>query len=441
MRPRCNLSSPASTRLWVPIAALVLCTAVVRPGHGECHWEALANAPQAGRVDDMFFLDAETGWCVNSSGQIHHTEDGGATWVQQLQRPNYLRSITFIDSLRGWAGALDGYRLYQTSDGGTNWSPVMGLPGWPPGRICGMAAVDTNSVIACGAYDGTPGYLRTDDAGASWIARDLSQEVSTLVDVYFLDPQNGFLVGGADGAYPDEAKSVILRTEDGGTTWTRRFTGTLAGEWCWKIFFLTDQIGFVSVENYTAASVLKTVDGGFTWQEFTVSNNADIEGVGFVDESLGWVGGWEYTSESTDGGSTWTTVGWGTLLNRFVRISPTLAYASGTTVYKWTCDPTAATEASTPVRSPLALTSYPNPFNASTTIAFDVPTTSHVLVRIYDALGKRIRDLLDTRLPAGPHAIEWDGRDDAGATVASGVYLYRVDAAGTAESRSMVLVK
>lgn len=188
--------------------------------------------------------------------------------------------------------------------------------------------------------------------------------------------------------------------------------------------------------------MLKTVDGGVTWQEFDVPDNSDIQGVGFVDENLGWVGGWELSSESTDGGISWTTVeDWGTLLNRFVRISPTLLYASGTTVYKWTCDPTAVVEPSAPVRSPLALRCQPNPFNASTTIAFEVPTTSFVRVRIYDGLGKRIRDLMDAEFPAGSHSITWDGRDAAGNAVASGVYLYRVDAAGTAESRSMVLVK
>jgi hypothetical protein len=262
------------------------------------------------------------------------------------------------------------------------------------------------------------------------------------VDAWFLDDQNGFLVGGADGAYPDQAKAVILQTQDGGVTWARCYTGTTAAEWCWKIFFLTDQIGFVTVESLTSATVLKTVDAGNSWQAFPVPGNTDIQGVGFVDENLGWVGGWELTSESTDGGSSWTTAGWGLLLNRFVRISPTLAYASGATVYKWTCAPTAVVPArAEPARSPLALRCYPNPFNASTTIAFEVPTASHVRVRIYDGLGKYVCDLLDTELPAGPRSIEWDGHNAAGNAVASGVYLYRVDAAGTAESHSMVLVK
>jgi len=443
MRQRSNRFRAIPAIMWGLTAILILSTVEARPTLGECEWVTLSNAPHAGRVDGMFFIDSETGWCVNSSGQIWHTDDGGDTWVKQLQSTKYLRSIAFLDPLRGWAGALDApSKLYGTSDGGVTWRSIGRLPAGTPARICGMAVVDTSTLIACGSYDGTPAYIQTYDAGATWIAHDLSGQISTLVDAWFLDDQNGFLAGGADGAYPNDAKSVILRTQDGGATWTRRFTGSTAAEWCWKIFFLTDRIGFVSVESPESAKVLKTVDGGFNWQEILVPDNFDIQGVGFANGNLGWAGGWEFMSESTDGGNSWTRVDdWGPLFNRFVRISPTVAYASGATVYKLSCTPEPAPKPITLFESPLALRCHPNPFNASTTISFDVPTASPVRVRIYDALGKHVCDLLDTELPAGARSVEWNGRDAAGTAVASGVYLYRVDAAGTADSRSMVLVK
>jgi photosystem II stability/assembly factor-like uncharacterized protein len=429
------------------LIAVILCAAVIfgvvemRSASAECQWDTLATAPMAGRVDDMFFRDADTGWCVNSSGQIWFTDDGGDTWAKQFQSMSYLRAIAFVDDLHGWAGVLDpAPKMYKTVDGGANWTAA-GLPPGNPGRICGMTAVDESTLVACGAYDGTPGYYMTTDVGASWTARDLSSEVSSLIDVFFHDPLNGFLVGGADGDYPDDVKPVVLQTTDGGTTWTRRYTGTTSAEWCWKIFFLDDDIGFVTVENYAAASVLKTIDGGATWQEYDVPGVTDIQAVGFVDENLGWVGGWEGTAESNNGGVTWNSDDWGLILNRFVRISPTLLYASGATVYRYTCGPSAVREPSAPYASPLALQCHPNPFNASTTITFDVPVASRVVVRIYDALGKQVVELLDSDLQAGPQRIPWDGRNNAGNEVASGVYLYRVDASGTAESKSMVLVK
>jgi hypothetical protein len=66
---------------------------------------------------------------------------------------------------------------------------------------------------------------------------------------------------------------------------------------------------------------------------------------------------------------------------------------------------------------------YPNPFNPVTTIRFGVPVAGRVLLHVYDIAGRRVRTLVDRDIPAGYHAVEWDGRNDAGYGVASGVYL------------------
>jgi hypothetical protein len=69
---------------------------------------------------------------------------------------------------------------------------------------------------------------------------------------------------------------------------------------------------------------------------------------------------------------------------------------------------------------------YPNPFNPATTIPFAVGGYLPAKVRldIYDLLGQRIRTVVDDVLGAGPHLAHWDGRDDRGGEVASGIYLY-----------------
>jgi hypothetical protein len=67
----------------------------------------------------------------------------------------------------------------------------------------------------------------------------------------------------------------------------------------------------------------------------------------------------------------------------------------------------------------------PNPFNPATTIAYDVPTRGQVALRVYDVGGKLVRTLVDSMRPAGTHQVQWNGLDDAGRRVASGVYLYR----------------
>jgi hypothetical protein len=68
----------------------------------------------------------------------------------------------------------------------------------------------------------------------------------------------------------------------------------------------------------------------------------------------------------------------------------------------------------------------PNPFVARTNIRFGLPRAGRVELSIYDAQGRRIRSLVNSTLSAATHQIGWDGRDDAGARVDAGVYLYRL---------------
>jgi len=83
----------------------------------------------------------------------------------------------------------------------------------------------------------------------------------------------------------------------------------------------------------------------------------------------------------------------------------------------------------------------PNPFNPRTTVAFELPAAGRVRLSVYDAQGRLVRTLLDEARAAGRHAAEWDGRGDDGRTLASGVYLCRMEAAGYQRAVSMALVK
>ena len=84
----------------------------------------------------------------------------------------------------------------------------------------------------------------------------------------------------------------------------------------------------------------------------------------------------------------------------------------------------------------------PNPFNPATTIAYTLPRAATVRLDIYDVSGRRIRNLVDgVSEAAGPHRVIWDGSDDHGRAVPAGVYVYRLEAAGAREARSLVLVR
>ncbi|UCE05621.1 MAG: T9SS type A sorting domain-containing protein, partial [bacterium] len=86
---------------------------------------------------------------------------------------------------------------------------------------------------------------------------------------------------------------------------------------------------------------------------------------------------------------------------------------------------------------------YPNPFNSWTIIKYELPAGEHqVKFIIYDLLGHQIRTLVDEdNQPAGAYQINWDGRDDTGNAVASGVYFYRLQAGNRIFIKKMVLIE
>ena len=84
---------------------------------------------------------------------------------------------------------------------------------------------------------------------------------------------------------------------------------------------------------------------------------------------------------------------------------------------------------------------HPNPFNPKTSIDFALNAAGPMSLRIYDSAGRLVRTLRTGVMDAGPHSITWNGVDDAGQPVASGVYLARLESAGQSDSRKLLLAK
>jgi hypothetical protein len=83
----------------------------------------------------------------------------------------------------------------------------------------------------------------------------------------------------------------------------------------------------------------------------------------------------------------------------------------------------------------------PNPFNPVTSIAFSMPMTAEAELAVFDIAGRRVATLVDTEVEVGRHEVVWDGTNDAGEPVASGVYFSRLTALGEETSAKMVLLK
>jgi hypothetical protein len=84
---------------------------------------------------------------------------------------------------------------------------------------------------------------------------------------------------------------------------------------------------------------------------------------------------------------------------------------------------------------------YPNPFNPTTTISYDLPEQARATLGIYDILGKQIKTLVNQSQDAGNRIAVWDGTDDLGKQVSAGVYLYRIEAGEFTQTRKMLLLK
>jgi flagellar hook assembly protein FlgD len=85
--------------------------------------------------------------------------------------------------------------------------------------------------------------------------------------------------------------------------------------------------------------------------------------------------------------------------------------------------------------------SYPNPFNATTVIEFAIPEAALVRLDVYNVLGRRVKTLVQGTQPAGFYRTVWDGRDEAGHPVPTGLYLYRLTASDWIQTRRMMLIK
>jgi hypothetical protein len=84
---------------------------------------------------------------------------------------------------------------------------------------------------------------------------------------------------------------------------------------------------------------------------------------------------------------------------------------------------------------------YPNPFNPTTVIQYALPKSSFVRIEVYNILGQRVRALVEEEQEPGYKMIRWDGKDDGGVEVSSGVYFYKIEAGDFTECRKMTLLK
>lgn len=366
--------------------------------NAQLQWRPLASSISNGnnqRFDDIFFINDNVGWAANGAyAAVYKTIDGGATWTTQVTEQSlggnyYFRNIEFLNENIGFVGTLNGIFL-KTIDGGTNWTIVTNFP-TNPAAICGLDTVGTSTVYGCGAYFSPACIIKSTDSGETWQYIDMSMYATGLVEILFVDENIGYVSGKkANGG-------VLLKTTDGGTTWTEIFNSNIAGEYVWKLQLVTPDNNtiFGSVETVApnTGRLIKSFDAGATWTT-KVFPDEDVQAVGFLTPTHGWMGGHNTGFyETNDGGDTWTDTTVGSNLNRIFIINDNLAYASGTTVYKFSDIPLSTNNFIEKARTRLNAKILPNPVKDKLNISIEFLEPDHLILELYDSLGHQIKEL------------------------------------------------
>jgi photosystem II stability/assembly factor-like uncharacterized protein len=281
--------------------------------------------------------------------------------------------------------------IISSMDGGAKWSVLSNSFGPYELNFFGVAPVGGSTWIVVGGNNLRPSnqgvVLRTTDGGGIWDTVMYSPG-RVVTAVSFANASIGYVAGDS-----------IYRTTDGGATWRGMSPIPVSVQ---GISFKDPAVGTLVG---SGGNVYRTRDSGTTWVQQQSNTNLDLRAVCFLDTSKGWAVGYRGIVLRTVNG------GWG---------SPSSA-----------SDPVAGVPETYSL-----LSNYPNPFNPSTTITYELPRSSQVTLSVFDMLGREVSVLVNERRDAGIHEVKFDG-----ANLASGVYLYRLQAADFTQTKRLLLLR
>ncbi len=239
-------------------------------------------------------------YTYNGDGIVIKTEDSGLTWTQLTPDgiPG-LEEMSFIDMQTGYAAGWDGY-VIKTTDGGATWDTLTVASGmW---EITDIEFYDADNGIL---LEGANVYL-TEDGGESWLPGGTLANSGYMVD--YLDANTMVVVGN---------ENYIYKSTDGGYNWTVKNSGII-GELLLGVHFLNNQYGMAAGDY---GYIFKTEDGGDSWTS-TQQMGDQLLHVPFIwDEDTAWVCGTpELVFKTTNGGTNWNNAYTGSYQKALYRI-------------------------------------------------------------------------------------------------------------------------
>src|SRR6266403_265802 len=201
-------------RVSLNLAIVFWLTAVIC--HAQSGWIAKRVSSGGKDLNAVYFADAKRGWVGGDGGFFSYTEDGGANWAERpLGIDHAINDIHFVSKETGFV--LAGGSIFETADGGHSWREAHKfLPSAFDGAMPELYSLRFNGKKRGWAVGERGTILRTEDGGRTW-TKIFSPARSTLLGVQFVSDDDGWIVGRG---------GAILRSSDGGRTWIEQESNT-----------------------------------------------------------------------------------------------------------------------------------------------------------------------------------------------------------------------
>jgi photosystem II stability/assembly factor-like uncharacterized protein len=424
--------------------ALMWLLALSNHANAQSPWQVVRlTTPTGGQVisnlTDVSFWSASRGVVVGTDKYVYYTADSGKTWTAK-PTPSLFNAICHVDSLHGIAATSDFNELgiaatiWSTSDGGRTWA-LKGTDGHTFTVFRGIGFWDTLQGCIVGNWHYYVGHWGltshyTADGGNSWSSADLS---SLGTNAYY--GMSSLSIVGQLTAYAfyDNDGYQLLRTTDAGRSWIPRGSGKFSRRV--GANFVNQTTGTL-IDNGTR--IFRSEDGGLTWHEQTNPGSIDLTSVCFGTSGFGVAVGANGAIISTqDGGAHWQVESSPTSANLTkVFVSPdgnVVAIGNSGAIIRrhFNVDPWLAPNGTIP----LLAQNFPNPFNATTTIRYELPRASTVSLKIFNVLGQLVETLVNESKGSGSFRVQWN------ASVPSGVYFCRMQAGTFTGTKKLLLLK
>lgn len=274
-------------------------TVVWRTADGGKTWVPVASRIAAGGgIGWVAFLSADTG--VWGYGTLERTVDAGDVWNPATAAGGNYNDAAFATASRGWAGwswgsSEAGGGIARTDDGGASWVAQLNKPMRDGSGGFSRVSAPTGKRCYVLKWGRLGGVYATADAGTKWSLRSLPAFAKKYRNYYDLD----FPAARAGWAVGDSGR--IVRTGNAGAGWRVQASGCTAR--LNAVDFVDTSVGYVVG---AGGRLLKTMDGGRHWKRLVTGTSKELRAVCFVDRTHGWVAGSNGALlRTTNGGKTW----------------------------------------------------------------------------------------------------------------------------------------